>query len=317
MTNLVFAVWRENAGHRPNETVAQRIIALNTQIALVVAQTTPSFIVFVATEFIFMHANAADDCLRWYTPAEKTATMKALAASSRRFRRLLLAGGTICWARKQPHLFGKTEWNIRNDAPVHYNGQRLAMYGKRFNGGEVLDEDTLRLYRRRRGQLDLDTYVRDADGPDGERVYNRVQLTGTLGSIVGNRLNSVRMGADRIETPAAPGVRAAFDRYADRVRFTPGASDASFAIPGGNFTGGVEICQEHNGPGQAGRGTLQANSARGPTNFHILTSNTVSHRDGYENLVSPGYFVHCDPGQAPKWCVCRAPHAARCRPPSG
>ena len=300
MTNLVFAVWRENTEQLQNETVAQRINALNTQVALVIAQTTPSFIVFVAAEFIFMHANRAGDGLRWYTPSEKTSAMKALAASSRQFRRLLLAGGTICWARKQPHLFGKTEWNVRNDAPVHYNGQRLAVYGKRFGGGEVLEEDSLRLYRQRRGQFDLDTYVRDADGPGGARVYSRVQAAGDLGSIVRNRDNTVRMGPGGTDVPAAPGIRAAYERYADRVRFRPGTNDGSFAIPGGNFTGGVEVCQEHNGPGQAGRGTLQANSARGPTNFHILTSNSVSHRDGYENLLNPGYFVHCDTANAPK-----------------
>ena len=93
--------------------------------------------------------------------------------------------------------------------------------------------------------------------------------------------------------PADPS-RAVFLSYASQD------AEAARRICESLRTGGVEVCQEHNGPGQAGRGTLQANSARGPTNFHILTSNSVSHRDGYENLLNPGYFVHCDTANAPK-----------------
>jgi hypothetical protein len=293
MSKLVFAVWRANAETMQNESVASRIDTLNSRVRDVIAATTPSFIVFVAAEFIFSHANRNAETLRWYTPKERKAALKALAAASRAFNRLLLVGGTICWAEEVSHSRAKSEWLVRNETPVFYAGQPLTNYGKRFYGGEVYAEDHLRLYKKRRGDFSLDMFVAADTGDTGERRYDLAQATGNMSTLASEALRTIR-GNGNERLPAAPGIKAAVERYKDRVRFEPGASEASFDIPGGNFTGGVEICQEHNGPGQSGRGTLQANSGRGPTNFHILTSNSVSHRPGHENLRSPGYFVHCD-----------------------
>lgn len=292
--NLVFAVCTEDSTNVANEKVSARLTRLRNHIQRVQAATTPTFIVFVAPEFMFMHGHAGSDRLRWYSKAERDKTLKGLAAASRLFGRLLLVGGSICWAKTEKNWGEKTDWVVRNEAPVHYNGNLLALYGKRHGGGEVYAEDTLRLYRARRGVIDLQMY--DPNGVDafGNRLYNIIQATGNMGQLASLTNNTVRRGPGGAALPAAPGINAAKDRYDGRIRFIPGTDEPSFDIPGGTLTGGVEICQEHN------LAALQNNSGRGRTNFHLLTSNTVGHNAAHENLVSPGYFVHAKAGCPPE-----------------
>lgn len=292
--NLVFAVCTEDSTNVANEKVSARLARLRNRIHRVQAATTPTFIVFVAPEFMFMHGHAGSDRLRWYSKAERDKTLKGLAAASLLFGRLLLVGGSICWARKEKHWREKAEWLVRNEAPIHYNGNLLALYGKRHGGGEVYGEDTLRLHRARRGAIDLHMYDPNGVDTSGNRLYNIIQATGNMSQLASLTNNTVRRGPGGAALPAAPGINSARDRYDGRIRFIPGADEPSFAIPGGTLTGGVEICQEHN------LATLLNNSSLGLTNFHLLTSNTVGHNVANENLKSPGYFVHAKAGCPPE-----------------
>ncbi len=303
MSHLVFAVWRANAERMPNTPVANRLDLLNTQVSLVKATTSPAFIVFVAAEFLFMHANRGQDDVRWYSPAERDEALAGLASSSRRFGRLLLAGGSICWARTSKPTRGKCQWEVLNEAPVHYNGQQLVLHNKRLAGGEVLGDDAIRLYLQRRGAIDLTQYIVDTTAPVGVKRYVTTQRTGSPSAYSDAANSTVRMGPGGTPVPAAPGIKQAHDRYVNRITHVKGTGEGSFDVPGSAFTGGIEVCQEHNGTG--GQGTLQATSSRGAVNFHLLTSNSVSYVRGHEHLADPGFFLHCDT-QGDPMLLCRS-----------
>ncbi|MBO9993353.1 hypothetical protein J7371_21335, partial [Xanthomonas phaseoli pv. dieffenbachiae] len=132
--SLVVAVWSEGATRSANETVHARLTRLHKQVTLVLRRTSPTFMVFMASEFLFMHAHPAGAGLRWYSKNERDEALRGIAATSRLFGRLLLVGGSICWAKPVSHVFGKTEWRVRNQVPVCYGGKLISLYGKRLEG---------------------------------------------------------------------------------------------------------------------------------------------------------------------------------------
>ena len=249
------------------------------------------FHVFVVPEFYFMNGNRGEDSIRWYTRDERDQVIAGLKQHSKRYPRFLLAGGTICWAETTGGMVRRVQWNIYNEAPVCYNGKLLKSHRKRSAGGEALASDTLRLYAARKGSIDRRVTKRIDDAEDGTAQYQTADELGSLEHLA--NLTGTHKGVVlRNGSHSAPGIRAAFEHYDPRIHYKPGHGDGSFNIPGTNFNGGIEICQEHNGSN--GRGELQATSALGETNFHILTSNSVTYREGHENIANPGYFIHCD-----------------------
>ncbi|MBO9790340.1 hypothetical protein [Xanthomonas phaseoli] len=107
-------------------------------MTLVLRRTSPTFMVFMASEFLFMHAHPAGSGLRWYSKNERDEALRGIAATSRLFGRLLLVGGSICWAKPVSHVFGKTEWRVRNQVPVCYGGKLISLYGKRLEGARSI-----------------------------------------------------------------------------------------------------------------------------------------------------------------------------------
>jgi hypothetical protein len=284
MPALSIAVWRENAERLPNTVPANRVNELFNQITMAFRTTGNGFRIFVCAEFFFMNANRGEDDIRWYTKKQKIETVEGLKSLSRGYRGILLVGGTICWAESRKKPFSKTEWRVYNEAPVCYNGNLLELYRKRLPGGEVMNSDALRIYRNRKGNIDRTFTARIADSDDGLPQYAEQSDTRSLDALSSHVGAKIKKGTEY----EAPGVQSAYEQYADRIDFIQGTDEGSFRIPGTGFTGGVEICQEQNSA------TLKKTSALGPTNFHLLTSNSVSPTNGNENIADPGYFVHAD-----------------------
>lgn len=301
--SLIVAIWSEDSARMANEDVASRMARLRNHLLQITHATTPTFIVFIAAEFLFMHGRSDAKQIRWYSPSERDEALHGLAEASRIFRRTLLVGGSVCWAEQARKGDEKSEWCVHNEAPIHYDGEQLALYGKRHGGGEVLPEDALRLYRQRCGSFEKKMHVRkDKDGADGTPRYRSVRAAGSMGDLAAMAGNTVRRGPGGTLLPAAPGIQKAMDRYQGRYRFAPGNDEPSFGIPDGTFTAGIEICQEHN------LAALRSNSTRGAVNFHLLVSNTVGHLQASENLLSPGFFIHAKAGSAPELVILDGAH---------
>ena len=145
MPALSIAVWRENAERLPNGIPTARVADLFNQISMAFRTTGNGFRIFMCSEFFFMNANRGEDDVRWYTKKQKTEVIEALKSLSRRYRGILLVGGTICWAESSKKPFSKTDWRVYNEAPVCYNGHLLKLYRKRLPGGEVIIFFLLRL----------------------------------------------------------------------------------------------------------------------------------------------------------------------------
>ncbi|HEL3809046.1 TPA: hypothetical protein UMT89_000357 [Stenotrophomonas maltophilia] len=291
--SLVVAVWSADSGRMANETVSARLGQLRNHLTQIVNETVPTFMVFIAAEFLFMHGRSTESSVRWYSPTEINDVLSGLEEISRAFPRTLLVGGTVCWAQAIDPLFGRTEWHVRNQTPVYYSGMRLVRYGKRPAGAEILAEDALRRHCQRRSSLDRTLYVPGSvDEKDGRKYESEIAI-GSMGYLAGLAKCTVCMGSRGADVPAASGVRKAVKNYAERCRFVLGREEPSFAIPGGSFTAGVEVCQEHN------KEMLIVNSALRRTNFHLLVSSTVTSKAASENLRAPGYFTHAKAGCSP------------------
>jgi hypothetical protein len=289
MPRVDIALWRVDSVVLPNGTPQQKLDSLRDQIDLAFQHKPASDLrIFAVAEFYFMNANKGESGIRWYTKSEKDTVVNGLLALSRSHGGILLVGGTVCWAetKKKVRLSKRTHWHVYNEAPVAYNGVLLNMHRKRYGGGETGGSDNLRLYQARRGNIDRTVTVRaQQDNPDGTARYEQRTDDRPLDDIHTLSGSTIKGGTEA----AAPGIKAASERYEDRIHFESGTGSGGFRLADLNLTGGVEVCQDHN------QEVLKTTLPQ-PCNLHILVSNTVGYKESSVYLANPGLFVHCDPG---------------------